>query len=39
MHHGKIIDIGRPQELIEKYHESDLQETFIQLISRRGSDA
>jgi len=39
MHRGKIVEVGRPQELIEKYHESDLQETFIHLISRRGSDA
>ncbi len=33
MHRGKIIEIGNPQELIEKYKMPDLQETFIYLIS------
>jgi ABC-2 type transport system ATP-binding protein len=33
MHQGKIVEIGNPQDLVKKYGESDLQETFIKLIS------
>jgi ABC-2 type transport system ATP-binding protein len=37
MHRGKIIEVGTPQKLIEKYEQPDLQATFIELISQ-GSD-
>lgn len=33
MHQGRIVEIGPPQELIAKYGQTDLQETFIALIS------
>jgi ABC-2 type transport system ATP-binding protein len=36
MHNGRIVDIGEPQELIEKYNAEDLQEMFIQLITSVG---
>ncbi len=39
MHRGRIIEMGNPQELIEQYHQPDLQELFISLISREGVDA
>jgi drug efflux transport system ATP-binding protein len=39
MHRGRIIEMGNPQELIEQYHQPDLQELFISLISREGADA
>jgi ABC-2 type transport system ATP-binding protein len=35
MHQGKIIEVGRPQQLVEKYRQPNLQETFISLISGR----
>jgi ABC-2 type transport system ATP-binding protein len=34
MHRGRIIEVGAPDELIEAYGQSDLQETFITLIER-----
>jgi ABC-2 type transport system ATP-binding protein len=39
MHHGKIVEIGSPQELIRKYEMPDLQETFISLILREEEHA
>ena len=33
MHDGRIIEIGEPQTLIRKYDQTDLQETFIHLIT------
>jgi ABC-2 type transport system ATP-binding protein len=33
MHRGRIIEIGEPQELVQKYGMPDLQETFIKLIT------
>lgn len=39
MHKGKIIEIGKPLEMITKYNKPDLQETFISLISERRADA
>jgi len=33
MHDGRIIEIGEPQALIQKYNQTDLQETFIHLIT------
>jgi len=33
MHRGKIVELGRPRDLIAKYGQPDLQETFISLIS------
>jgi ABC-2 type transport system ATP-binding protein len=34
MHHGKIVEIGSPDNLTAKYHQPDLQELFIHLISQ-----
>lgn len=36
MHSGRIVEIGEPQELIEKYKVGDLQEMFIHLITSLG---
>ncbi len=36
MHQGRIVEVGSPQELIAKYNQPNLQETFINLISRAG---
>jgi ABC-2 type transport system ATP-binding protein len=33
MHRGRIVEVGSPQELIEKHGQADLQETFIHLIT------
>jgi ABC-2 type transport system ATP-binding protein len=33
MHQGRIIEVGSPNDLINKYHQTNLQETFIRLIS------
>ncbi len=35
MHRGRIIDYGKPADLIEKYGQPDLQETFISLIRQQ----
>jgi drug efflux transport system ATP-binding protein len=37
MHNGRIVDIGAPQDLIEKYDVDDLQEMFIHLITSLGA--
>jgi ABC-2 type transport system ATP-binding protein len=39
MHQGRIIEVGKPQDLIEKYNQPNLQETFISLISRESTNA
>ncbi len=36
MHDGRIIEVGEPQTLIKKHNQSDLQETFIHLITNIG---
>jgi ABC-type proline/glycine betaine transport system ATPase subunit len=38
MHRGRIVQIGNPQELVQKYRQPNLQETFISLISRGDVD-
>ena len=38
MHRGRIVEIGNPQELVQKYRQPNLQETFISLISRGDVD-
>jgi len=38
MHRGRIVEIGDPRELIKKYNQPDLQETFIKLISRESQN-
>lgn len=35
MHRGRIIEVGDPQEMVARYGQPDLQETFITLISDR----
>lgn len=39
MHRGKIIEIGNPEKLVQKYDQPDLQELFIKLITERDADA
>lgn len=39
MHRGRIIEVGAPVDIVEKYHETDLQETFIKLIQGQGGNA
>jgi ABC-2 type transport system ATP-binding protein len=39
MHRGRVIEAGSPQELMTKYDQPNLQETFISLISREPVDA
>ncbi|PKK83655.1 MAG: ABC transporter ATP-binding protein [candidate division Zixibacteria bacterium HGW-Zixibacteria-1] len=39
MHRGKIIEIGNPEKLVQKYNQPDLQELFIKLITERDADA
>ncbi|HBC47255.1 MAG TPA: hypothetical protein DCZ43_09435, partial [candidate division Zixibacteria bacterium] len=34
MHRGRIVEVGSPQWLIYKYGQTNLEETFIHLISR-----
>jgi ABC-2 type transport system ATP-binding protein len=38
MHQGKIIEVGKPQDLMAKYNQTNLQETFIDLISQEGGN-
>jgi ABC-2 type transport system ATP-binding protein len=33
MHSGRIVEVGQPQKLAEKYHQPNLEETFIHLIT------
>jgi ABC-2 type transport system ATP-binding protein len=33
MHNGRIVEVGEPQTLIRKYGQTDLQDTFIHLIT------
>lgn len=35
MHRGKIIELGSPRELVQRYRQPNLQETFITLITGR----
>ncbi|MCP4706204.1 MAG: ABC transporter ATP-binding protein [candidate division Zixibacteria bacterium] len=35
MHHGKIVELGNPAELIKKHQQPNLEELFVQLISMR----
>ena len=34
MHQGRIIEIGKPHELVTKFGEKNLEDTFITLISK-----
>lgn len=34
MHQGRIVEVGTPQELMAKHQQPNLQETFIDLISK-----
>lgn len=38
MHHGKIVEVGNPQELVRKYSQPNLKELFIRLISQGETD-
>jgi len=35
MHHGRIVEIGSPSDLLKKYDQPDLQELFVNLIERQ----
>jgi len=39
MHRGRIIEMGPPLDIVNKYGEKDLQETFIKLIREKERDA
>jgi ABC-2 type transport system ATP-binding protein len=39
MHRGRIVEVGTPHKLIEKYGEQNLEETFIGLISAEEANA
>jgi len=39
MDHGRIVELGTPLELKQKYDKRSLQELFIDLVSGRGGDA
>ncbi|MFH2048608.1 MAG: ABC transporter ATP-binding protein [bacterium] len=38
MHQGKIIEMGKPYDLIEKYKASNLEQMFIDLITSKGTN-
>jgi len=38
MHRGRVIEVGSPAELVSRYHQPDLQETFITLISGQAAN-
>lgn len=38
MHQGKIIELGNPQELINKYGQNTLQDLFVRLISGKSTN-
>lgn len=39
MHAGKLVEIGKPHELVEKYHAENLEDMFIDLIRPKGAGA
>ena len=39
MHRGRIVEVGPPHELVEKYGRANLEETFIGLISGKEANA
>ncbi|RKX19181.1 MAG: ABC transporter ATP-binding protein [Candidatus Zixiibacteriota bacterium] len=39
MHHGQIIELGNPSDLIQKYQQPNLEELFVQLISKKSEKA
>lgn len=39
MHQGRLIEVGNPQEMIKKYGQANLQDTFISLITRGDNHA
>jgi len=39
MHRGRIVEVGNPQELVRKHGHTNLQEAFIDLISREENNA
>jgi ABC-2 type transport system ATP-binding protein len=38
MHQGKIVEVGKPQDLIEKYNQPNLRQMFINLISQESGN-
>ena len=38
MHHGRIVELGNPAELIQRYQQPNLEELFVHLISKRSSE-
>jgi ABC-2 type transport system ATP-binding protein len=39
MHRGAIVEVGSPHELVARYGETNLEETFISLITEKESNA
>ena len=39
MHAGKLVEIGKPHELLDKYQAANLEDMFIDLIRPKGADA
>jgi ABC-2 type transport system ATP-binding protein len=39
MHRGAIVEVGPPHEIVAKYGETNLEETFISLISEKETNA
>ncbi len=39
MHHGRIIELGNPSDLIQKYQQPNLEELFVQLISKKSEES
>ena len=37
MHSGKIIELGKPEDIVKKHGGTNLEDTFIDLINRRGA--
>jgi ABC-2 type transport system ATP-binding protein len=37
MHSGKLVEIGKPHELVAKYHANNLEDMFIDLIRPKGA--
>jgi len=38
MHHGKIVEMGKPFDLVAQYQAESLEQMFIELISGQEED-
>jgi hypothetical protein len=39
MHRGAIVEVGSPREIVARYGQPNLEETFISLITQKESNA